>query len=159
MALAYIPKVSSGSITTDRAFNCYQCHWIFQQVGVDMNDQPIYVIINKLSNNVLDHWGGVRIEAPDNNAKNTHHQWRLVPYHKQYFAFVNVSTGKYLYDDGDAPHAGNCVDAMLDEDHQCCWTLMSHWHSIYDTIALNTEITDPYQRSHQVAKRALKKTS
>lgn len=55
MALAYVPNVTSGSVTTDGAFNSYRCHWIFQQVGTDKDDRPIYAIINKLSDNVPDH--------------------------------------------------------------------------------------------------------
>lgn len=157
MALGYVPNVSSGSIMTDRAFNSYRCQWMFQQVGTDTDDQPIYVIINKLSDNVLDHWGGVRIEALNNDPVNRHHRWRLVPCHKRYFAFVNVSTGKYLYDDGNAPNAGNAVGTMTDKDRRCCWTLVSHRDSIYDTIILDTDITTPYLESRHIVQRTPKK--
>ncbi|KAI6007056.1 hypothetical protein EDD15DRAFT_2358149 [Pisolithus albus] len=157
MALTYVPNVTPGSVTMDGAFNSYRCHWIFQQVGTDKDDRPIYAIINKLSDNVLDHWGGVRIEAPNNDANDPHHQWRLVPYHERYFAFVNVSTGKFLYDDGNAPGAGDPVYTMTDEDRRCCWTLVSIRDSVYDTVALDSDVTDPYQKSHHIVKRAPKK--
>ncbi|KAI6023142.1 hypothetical protein BKA83DRAFT_4627280 [Pisolithus microcarpus] len=126
MALAYVLNVTSGSVTTDGAFNSYRCHWIFQQVGTDKDDRPIYAIINKLSDN-------------------------------RYFAFVNVFTGKYLYDDGNAPGTGDPSDAMADEDRRCCWTLVSIRDSVYDTSALDSDITDPYQKSHHIVKRAPKK--
>ncbi|KAI6118399.1 hypothetical protein F5141DRAFT_1098360 [Pisolithus sp. B1] len=157
MALGYVPNVSSGSVMTDRAFNSYRCQWIFQQVGTDTDDRPIYVIINKLSDKVLDHWGGVRIEALDNDPINLHHRWRLVPCHKRYFAFVNVSTGKYLYDDGNAPNVSNAAGTMTDEDRRCCWTLVSHRDSTYDTIALDIDITSPYLESRHIVKRIPKK--
>ncbi|KAI6007058.1 hypothetical protein EDD15DRAFT_2190684 [Pisolithus albus] len=156
MALAYVPNVTSGSVTMDGAFNSYRCHWIFQQVGTDEDDRPIYVIINKLSDNVLDHWDGVRIEALNNDPDDRHHQWRLVPCHQRYFAFVNVYTGQYLYDDGNAPVAGDSVDTMTNEDRRCCWTLVSHRGSIYDTISLDPDIAAPYQKSHHVVMRTLK---
>ncbi|KAI6096533.1 hypothetical protein EDD16DRAFT_1719769 [Pisolithus croceorrhizus] len=157
MALAYVPNVASGSVVMDGAFNSYRCHWIFQQVGTDTDDRPIYVIINKLSDNVLGHQGGVGIEALNNDHNDPHHQWRLVPCHKRYFAFVNVSTGKYLYDHGTVPNAGDAVYAMTDEDRRCCWTLVSHRDSVYDTITLDSDITVPYQKSHHIVKKAPKK--
>lgn len=156
MALAYVPG-GSESVTMDGAFNSYRCHWIFQQVGTDEDDRPIYVIINKLSDNVLNRWRGVGIEALNTGADDRRAQWRLVPCHQRYFAFVNVSGGAYLYDDGNAPGAGDPVYTMTDEDRRCCWTLVSIRDSIYDTIALDSDITDPYQKSHHIVKRAPKK--
>ncbi|KAI6163998.1 hypothetical protein EDD17DRAFT_1506882 [Pisolithus thermaeus] len=127
------PKRSSGSVMTDRAFNSYRCQWIFQQVGTDTDDRPIYVIINKLSDKVLDHWGGVRIEALDSDPIDPHHQWRLVPCHN------------------------NATGTMTDEDRRCCWTLVSRRDSTYDTIDLDIDITTPYLESHHIVKRIPKK--
>lgn len=46
---------------------------------------------------------------------------------------------------------------MADEDRRCCWTLVSIRDSVYDTSALDSDITDPYQKSHHIVKRAPKK--
>jgi hypothetical protein len=109
----------------------------------------MYVIINKLSDNVLDHWGGTRIEALNDDPNDPHHRWRMLPCHKRYFAIINVSTGGYLYDDGTAPNAGNSVDTqMTDEDRRCCWTFVSHRDPGIDTISIDPDLSQPYQKSH-----------
>lgn len=153
MAPTHVPR---EPVMTDGAFNSYRCHWIFQQVGTDANDRQVYIIINKLSDNVLSHRNGA-IEAVDNVPTDTRNQWRPVPCHKRYFAFVNVSTGEYLSDPGTTG-SRDPNDFMTDEDRRCCWTLVSHRDSIYDTIALDTDITSPRLGSHHIVKRAPKKT-
>jgi hypothetical protein len=146
MALAYVlPAVTSGSVATASTFNSVRCHWIFQQIGNDLSDRPVFLIINKFSDNVLDHWGGTKIEALNADTEDTHHHWRLVPCHKRYFSFVNVATGKYLYDNGDSPKAGDTSKAMTNEDRRCCWTVVSRRDGIYDTTTLDEDVTYPRQ--------------
>ncbi|KAH7888716.1 hypothetical protein F5I97DRAFT_1925251 [Phlebopus sp. FC_14] len=156
MAIAYVPGVNCESVTTDTTFNSYRCLWIFQQVGTDLNDFPIYVIINKLSDCVLNDNGGTGVEALDADPKDPHHQWRLVPCHERYFAIVNVATGKCLQDDGSPPE-GDRTDAMTVNDRRCCWTLVSYRHSNYDNIANDTDISYPSQKFYNIAKRLPKK--
>ncbi|KAJ7193208.1 hypothetical protein GGX14DRAFT_592943 [Mycena pura] len=157
MALAYVPGVTPYSVKTASTFNSFRCHWIFQQIGNDASDRPVFVIINKFSDNVLDHWGGTRIEALNADTKDTHHHWRLVPCHKRYFAFVNVATGKYLYDNGDAPTTGSTSETMTTEDRRCCWTVVSRRDGIYDTTILDEDVMYPQQANHHIVKRAPKK--
>ncbi|KAJ3507157.1 hypothetical protein NLJ89_g6464 [Agrocybe chaxingu] len=77
MALAFVPGATQQSVLTDSTFNSYRCQWIFQQVGLDSEDRPTFAIINKLSDNVLDHWGGTAIEALNDDPNDPHHRWRV----------------------------------------------------------------------------------
>ena len=141
MALAFVPGATQGSVVTDSTINSYRCQWIFQQVGVDSEERPVYSIINKLSGNVLN-WNGSNIEALDDNSGEPHRRWRLVPCDRRYFAIVNVATGQYLSDDGKGPASNN--------ERKNCWTLVSRRELGKVIIAIDPDVSQPHRESHHL---------
>lgn len=89
------------------------------------DSSPIYAIINKESGMALDHWGGKRIEAQNDDINDPYHQWRLIPCPcgENYFQIQNISTNQYLEERVDnVPNANGMTpmnpDSPTDNDKE-----------------------------------------
>lgn len=127
--------------------NDWTNQWIFQNLSGTDTDSPKYAIINKVSGTVLDHWGGERIEASNDDTNDQHHQWKLLPCPcgDNYFQIQNVSTGHYLEERVDNVPNATATDTMnmnnpTATDQAQCWELVSNRMQAIDLITLDDDI-------------------
>lgn len=160
MSLAFDPNAPYGSVTTVSTINSYRSQWIFQQVGVDEDNRPTYVITNKLSNTVLDQWSDTHVGALNEDSAGDHprRKWTILPCRKKYFAIMNVGTRNYIYDNSPPneltiynPNPGE----MTEIERRSSWTFVScRDHSGVDTISIDPDISQPSRRSPYVVERS-----
>lgn len=132
------PNPNAGTAVTTDDINDFRSQWLFYHPVGNIKSDPEYVLLNKMSGNVLEHYKGARIEAHDNSHSDRHQKWKLVPLRERFFALVNAATQQFLYDPGEY---NPMTDGPLPEDIRVlCWYLVSHRESGFDFVSWDFDV-------------------
>ena len=160
-----------GDITTTAdTIDSFTDQWLFENLNADATGDPVYAIISKISGNVLDHWGGRRLAAYNDDTVDRHHRWRLVPCPcgEAYFQIANVQTGRFLEErttgSPNANATGPAQHPPTDEHRAQCWELVTARYKGFDLFIMDDDVlrgvppylqtNDSSELEHRIMKRS-----
>lgn len=89
-----------------------------------------------MTGHVLHHRQGTSLEAYDRGTSNDYRQWKLVPCHNRFFAFLNIGSTQYLCDTNPQILVVDDHYDLSDEDRIKCWELVSYRQGSFDFVSL-----------------------